>query len=213
MLAISHTKFTQTVKLQFIYCQTDLKTTFRTKTTPRRCQNTLFIFNLFPTNKKKRLSIFLTRSSNCRATLSQTLIKNLFVVWGIPLRKSAEFNTCPRAGLSENVRIPNANTAIFQICIPCSGLSGTILCPDFIFGVNTVTTVNSSFKFARNARQSGFAIAADDEREDRTKCWTEAPDGPFRNGSRVGGGSVNIDVLIFQCSMTCGVSLVEISAD
>ncbi len=27
-----------------------------------------------------------------------------------------------------------------------------------------------------------------------TKCWTEAPDGPFRNGSLVGGGSVNIDV-------------------
>jgi hypothetical protein len=28
----------------------------------------------------------------------------------------------------------------------------------------------------------------------RTKCWTEAPDGPFRNGSLVGGGSVNIAV-------------------
>jgi hypothetical protein len=28
-----------------------------------------------------------------------------------------------------------------------------------------------------------------------TKCWTEAPDGPFRNGSLVGGGSVNIAVI------------------
>ncbi len=28
----------------------------------------------------------------------------------------------------------------------------------------------------------------------RTKCWTEAPDGPFGNGSRVGGGSVNMVV-------------------
>lgn len=27
-----------------------------------------------------------------------------------------------------------------------------------------------------------------------TKCWTEAPDGPFRNGNRSGGGSVNIAV-------------------
>ena len=28
----------------------------------------------------------------------------------------------------------------------------------------------------------------------RTKCWTEAPVGSFRNGSRVCGGSVNIGV-------------------
>jgi len=29
----------------------------------------------------------------------------------------------------------------------------------------------------------------------RTNCWTEAPDGPFRYGSRVGGGSVNMVVI------------------
>ena len=29
-----------------------------------------------------------------------------------------------------------------------------------------------------------------------TKCWTEAPDGPFHSGSRVDGGSVNIAVLL-----------------
>ena len=31
-----------------------------------------------------------------------------------------------------------------------------------------------------------------------SKCWTEAPDGPFRNGSIVGRGSVNIAVIFFQ---------------
>ena len=31
-------------------------------------------------------------------------------------------------------------------------------------------------------------------RNQRTKCWTEAPDGPFRNGNIVDGGSVNIAV-------------------
>jgi hypothetical protein len=41
-----------------------------------------------------------------------------------------------------------------------------------------------------------------------TKCWTEAPDGPFRNGSRVGGGSVNMGVR--QPAMILRIFRVEI---
>lgn len=82
-----------------------------------------------------------------------------------------------------------------HVCLDCSD-------SDAVFMLGCVSILNRWKDTGRRClriRLWNLLIPHDDKlarnmNNDRTKCWTESPDGPFRNGSRIGGGSVNIAV-------------------